>query len=912
MAKLAESKIKFTFVTEGDKAYIATQKKVSKENKSLQKEIKKLTKQVNLHEGAIKNLKPAIEKTSTSTKKFGQACKKTAADQKILNKESDIAYRNNRNLLGSFSVLRSKLLLATFAMTALSGTVGRFVKESADVEETLNKFNVVFGKSSDRALEFSETLAEGVGRSKFMLQEMLATLQDTFVPLGFARDKSADLSMALTKLAVDVASFQNKADDEVVKAFTSALVGNHEAVRAYGITITQAMLQQAALEKGIIDTEREMTAQEKVLARLVIIYNATRDAEDDAIKTKESYTNQLKAFNAQLEELRVRIGDTIEPFAALLLKLAGHFANVGVLKGYALAISAVGLSFVAARIYAQGFNTTLKLTRIHLIRTGIGIAVVTLGELAARTIYADDTLKDFNDSIDGTIPSLDEMIEGMMGTRIEMEGMTRAIAFRELTELDAQIGDLHSDMGLFQGALEDLNNSFFVAPEGWTEEMKAGVDASLEQITALEAKVKAYEGYLKNTIDQELSFRDEVKKLGLSELEYKKYLLGKRVQAYRDAGVDEIVLNKLHTDSLAKLEVEAAEKTDKLRERQAEKLISTNLNISKLTDDRYTYEWKALSVKYEKEYALAEGNYDLQLALYQEYVERKRELDEEEGERKKQSEADVINQVISSYSGVATAYSQMVQGQLTEDINKLKSSSEYANASMEQREIMEEKIRKKYRSKQRDAANMEKAANVATSIMNTAAAVTKVIYNPILAGIVGTLGAAQTAIIMNTPTGYAEGGLVKGQGSDGDTVPAVLTPGEFVIKRSAVQKIGLENLFKINNIRSMAQSESRQMAERSLTKVANLATDLGGMTRKYPWNDWQTSGTVINGQEKGRYQYGGLVTMNNSLPMEDMREMTGVGTGNTYNINISAPLVDETVVDSIIPAIEKAQRLNLA
>ncbi len=825
MAKLAESKIKFTFVTVGEKAYIATHKKVNKEKKSLREEIKKLKKQVNLHEGAIKNLKPAIEKTSTSTKKFGQACKKTAADQKILNKESDIAYRNNRNLLGSFSVLRSKLLLATFAMTALSRTVGRFVKESADVEETLNKFNVVFGKSSDRALEFSETLAEGVGRSKFMLQEMLATLQDTFVPLGFARDKSADLSMALTKLAVDVASFQNKADDEVVKAFTSALVGNHEAVRAYGITITQAQLKQAALEKGIIDTEREMTAQEKVLARLVIIYNATRDAEGDALKTKESYTNQLKAFNAQLELLRVRIGDTIEPFAALLLKLGTHFANVAVLKGYALAITAVGLSFVAARVYAQGFNATLKLTRLHLIRTGIGIAVVTLGELAARTIYADDTLKDFNDSIDGTIPSLDEMIEGMKGTRIEMEGMTRAIAFRELTELDAQIGDLHSDMGLFQGALEDLNNSFFVAPEGWPEEMKAGVDASLEQIAALEAKVKAYEGYLKNTIDQELAFRDEVKKLGLSELEYKKYLLGKRVQAYRDAGVDEIVLNKLHTDSLAKLEVEAAEKTDKLRERQAEKLISTNLNISKLTDDRYTYEWKALSVKYEKEYALAEGNYDLQLALYQEYVERKRELDEEEAERKKQSEADVINQVISSYSGVASAYSQMVQGQLTEDINKLKSSAAYENASMEQREIMEQKIRKKHSHAASEAASMEKAANVASSIMNTASAVVEALPNLPLSILVGALGAAQTAMIMSTPTGYAKGGIVPGVGNQ-DSVPAMLTPGELILNR--------------------AQQEN-------------------------------------------------LVNNNSNI-----------------TINISAPLVDETVIDSIIPAIEKAQRLNLA
>ena len=34
--------------------------------------------------------------------------------------------------------------------------------------------------------------------------------------------------------------------------------------------------------------------------------------------------------------------------------------------------------------------------------------------------------------------------------------------------------------------------------------------------------------------------------------------------------------------------------------------------------------------------------------------------------------------------------------------------------------------------------------------------------------------------------------------------------------------------------------------------------------------------------------------------------------GSGITINISAPLVDETVVDHIIPAIQKAQRLNLA
>lgn len=44
---------------------------------------------------------------------------------------------------------------------------------------------------------------------------------------------------------------------------------------------------------------------------------------------------------------------------------------------------------------------------------------------------------------------------------------------------------------------------------------------------------------------------------------------------------------------------------------------------------------------------------------------------------------------------------------------------------------------------------------------------------------------------------FASGGMVPGSGN-GDTVPAMLTPGEFVIKKSSVQKIGAEKLQQIN------------------------------------------------------------------------------------------------------------------
>jgi TP901 family phage tail tape measure protein len=48
---------------------------------------------------------------------------------------------------------------------------------------------------------------------------------------------------------------------------------------------------------------------------------------------------------------------------------------------------------------------------------------------------------------------------------------------------------------------------------------------------------------------------------------------------------------------------------------------------------------------------------------------------------------------------------------------------------------------------------------------------------------------------------FASGGLVPGQGN-GDTVPAMLTPGEFVIRKSSVKKLGAENLARANKYAS--------------------------------------------------------------------------------------------------------------
>jgi catalase len=50
---------------------------------------------------------------------------------------------------------------------------------------------------------------------------------------------------------------------------------------------------------------------------------------------------------------------------------------------------------------------------------------------------------------------------------------------------------------------------------------------------------------------------------------------------------------------------------------------------------------------------------------------------------------------------------------------------------------------------------------------------------------------------VNRPLGFATGGQVPGYGNT-DTVPAMLTPGEFVLNRNASAKLGAQNLHHLN------------------------------------------------------------------------------------------------------------------
>lgn len=204
-------------------------------------------------------------------------------------------------------------LLGAALVGAVTVGSSALVKLASDVEEMQAKSSVVFGQFASTVREQLSVFADEVNRSAFELEAMAASVQDTFVPLGFARGEAADLSVQLTKLATDVASFNNESDPSVMAAFQSALVGNHEAVRRFGIVITQAELEAELFRMGITKNAKEVDAATKVQARLNLILAGTTDAQGDAARTSDSFANQLRGLQADAKDLGVEIGQKLTP-----------------------------------------------------------------------------------------------------------------------------------------------------------------------------------------------------------------------------------------------------------------------------------------------------------------------------------------------------------------------------------------------------------------------------------------------------------------------------------------------------------------------------------------------------------------------------------------------------------------------
>lgn len=311
---------------------------------------------------------------------------------------------------------------------------------ASDVEEMQSKFNTVFKDLAGPVTADLQTFADAANRSIYDLQGFAATLQDTFVPLGFARDKAADMSVELVKLAEDLASFNNLPTQQVVEDLQSALVGNTETLRKYGVVANQSAIDQEALALGLDFTKGRMDAQTKAAAILSITMKSTTDAQGDAIKTADSYANQLKGLQAAQQELNVELGTVFLPIANDVVGALTAFT-----KGGAEGAAAIRETTAAADELAQQQREAAEATQNwdeygrKLAQTMEDNTDVAFKLLGGSKFVAQEMQKtaaaagDFS----GTNEDLAASLEKVFGTEVKVSGGLVTVNGRALESVDA-------------------------------------------------------------------------------------------------------------------------------------------------------------------------------------------------------------------------------------------------------------------------------------------------------------------------------------------------------------------------------------------------------------------------------------------------------------------------------------------
>ena len=242
------------------------------------------------------------------------------------------AIKQSFNGLGSVVKKIGVLIGGAFAVGKLAQFGKECIELGSDLAEVQNVVDVTFTTMSDKVNEFAKNAMTSAGLSETMAKQYVGTFGAMSKSFGFSEQQAYDMSTALTQLTGDVASFYNLDQGEAFTKLKSVFTGETESLKDLGVVLTQTALDQYALANGYGKTTSAMTEQEKVALRLAFVQKQLSAASGDFIRTSDSWANQVRVMQLQLQSLKATVGQGLinifTPVLKVINTLLGKLATL--------------------------------------------------------------------------------------------------------------------------------------------------------------------------------------------------------------------------------------------------------------------------------------------------------------------------------------------------------------------------------------------------------------------------------------------------------------------------------------------------------------------------------------------------------------------------------------------------------
>lgn len=324
-------------------------------------DIDKFTQQMTALAAAMKPFADEMQKVSNGFSAFPSKIQKLITSTEKYNASA----RKATSTTGKFTSGLKALNVAAVAITfrKIGHFIAQAVTESNKYQEDLNLFTVALGQYAAEAQNYAEKVSDVMGIDPAQWLRNQGVFNTLLTGFGDTAERAQLMSQNLTQLGYDISSFFNISIEDAMQKLQSGISGELEPLRRLGYDLSQARLEQTALNLGIKESVANMTQAEKAELRYYTIMTQVTTAQGDMARTLEAPANQLRILQAQLTQAARAIGNIFIPALNAILP-------------YAIAVVQVIREIANALANLAGF----KLTDVDY--SGVNSAAVGAGSLA--------------------------------------------------------------------------------------------------------------------------------------------------------------------------------------------------------------------------------------------------------------------------------------------------------------------------------------------------------------------------------------------------------------------------------------------------------------------------------------------------------------------------------------------------
>ena len=324
-------------------------------------DIDKFTQQMTALAAAMKPFADEMQKVSNGFSAFPSKIQELINSTEKYNTSARKATSTTGKFTSGLKVLNVAAVAITFRK--IGHFIAQAVTESNKYQEDLNLFTVALGQYAAEAQNYAEKVSDVMGIDPAQWLRNQGVFNTLLTGFGDTAERAQLMSQNLTQLGYDISSFFNISIGDAMQKLQSGISGELEPLRRLGYDLSQARLEQTALNLGIKESVANMTQAEKAELRYYAIMTQVTTAQGDMARTLEAPANQLRILQAQLTQAARAIGNIFIPALNAILP-------------YAIAVVQVIREIANALANLAGF----KLTEVDY--SGVNSAAVGAGSLA--------------------------------------------------------------------------------------------------------------------------------------------------------------------------------------------------------------------------------------------------------------------------------------------------------------------------------------------------------------------------------------------------------------------------------------------------------------------------------------------------------------------------------------------------